>query len=86
MLFGESIANPGNEILDIEGVAAVAHESGIPLVVDNTLATPYLLPPGVRRGHRRALGSKYLGGHGSTLGGVIVDQGSYDWASSPSHT
>jgi O-acetylhomoserine (thiol)-lyase len=84
VLFGESIANPGNEILDIEGVAAVAHENGIPLIVDNTLATPYLLRPGA---HGADIvvhsASKYLGGHGSTLGGVVVDQGAYDWATSP---
>ncbi|MGO4533813.1 O-acetylhomoserine aminocarboxypropyltransferase/cysteine synthase family protein [Leifsonia sp. 2MCAF36] len=84
VLFGESIANPGNEILDIEGVAAVAHDNGIPLIVDNTLATPYLLRPGA---HGADIvvhsASKYLGGHGSTLGGVVVDQGSYDWAASP---
>jgi O-acetylhomoserine (thiol)-lyase len=83
-LFGESIANPGNDILDIAGIAQVAHENGIPLVVDNTLATPYLLRPG---DHGADVvvhsASKYLGGHGSTLGGVVVDQGSYDWARSP---
>jgi len=83
-LFGESIANPGNEILDIEGVAAVAHENGIPFVVDNTLATPYLLRPGAYGADIVVhSASKYLGGHGSTLGGVVVDQGSYDWAASP---
>ncbi|WP_431219800.1 O-acetylhomoserine aminocarboxypropyltransferase/cysteine synthase family protein [Leifsonia xyli] len=84
VLFGESIANPGNEVLDIEAVAAVAHDNGIPLIVDNTLATPYLLRPGA---HGADIvvhsASKYLGGHGSTLGGVVVDQGTYDWASSP---
>ncbi|MFP3467444.1 O-acetylhomoserine aminocarboxypropyltransferase/cysteine synthase family protein [Leifsonia sp. SIMBA_070] len=84
VLFGESIANPGTEILDIAAVAAVAHEAGLPLVVDNTLATPYLLKPG---DHGADIvvhsASKYLGGHGSTLGGIVVDQGSYDWASSP---
>ncbi|WP_020075985.1 O-acetylhomoserine aminocarboxypropyltransferase/cysteine synthase family protein [Cryocola sp. 340MFSha3.1] len=84
VLFGESIANPGTEILDIAGVAAVAHENGIPFIVDNTLATPYLLRPG---DHGADIvvhsASKYLGGHGSTLGGLVVDQGSYDWATSP---
>jgi O-acetylhomoserine (thiol)-lyase len=83
-LFGESIANPGNDILDIAGIAAVARENGIPLIVDNTLATPYLLRPGDFGADIVVhSASKYLGGHGSTLGGVVVDQGSYDWAASP---
>lgn len=83
-LFGESIGNPGNEVLDIAAVAAVAHERGLPLIVDNTLATPYLLRPG---DHGADIvvhsASKFLGGHGSALGGIVIDQGSYDWASSP---
>lgn len=83
-LFGESIANPGNDILDVSGIAAVAHENGIPLIVDNTLATPYLLRPGDFGADIVVhSASKYLGGHGSTLGGVVVDQGRYDWAGSP---
>jgi len=83
-LFGESIANPGNDVLDIAGIAAVARENGIPLIVDNTLATPYLLRPGDFGADIVVhSASKYLGGHGSTLGGVVVDQGSYDWAASP---
>lgn len=84
VLFGESIGNPGNDILDIAAVAAVAHERGLPLVVDNTLATPYLLRPG-EHGADIVVhsASKFLGGHGSALGGVVVDQGSYDWAASP---
>jgi O-acetylhomoserine (thiol)-lyase len=84
VLFGESIANPSNEVLDISAAAAIAHGEGIPLVVDNTLATPFLLRPG---DHGADIvvhsASKFLGGHGSTLGGVVVDQGTYDWASSP---
>ncbi|MGO4594736.1 O-acetylhomoserine aminocarboxypropyltransferase/cysteine synthase family protein [Leifsonia sp. 2TAF2] len=84
VLFGESIANPGTDILDIAGVADVAHEHGIPFVVDNTLATPYLLRPGDFGADIVVhSASKYLGGHGSTLGGVVVDQGSYDWSTSP---
>jgi O-acetylhomoserine (thiol)-lyase len=84
VLFGESIANPGNDILDIAAIAEVAHENGLPLVVDNTLATPYLLRPGDFGADIVVhSASKFLGGHGSTLGGVVVDQGSYDWASSP---
>ncbi|MDN4598273.1 aminotransferase class I/II-fold pyridoxal phosphate-dependent enzyme [Leifsonia virtsii] len=83
-LFGESIANPGNDVLDIAGIAAVAREKGIPLIVDNTLATPYLLRPGDFGADIVVhSASKYLGGHGSTLGGVVVDQGSYGWAASP---
>lgn len=84
VLFGESIANPGTDILDIAGIAAVAHRHNLPFIVDNTLATPYLVRPGE---HGADLvvhsASKYLGGHGSTLGGIIVDQGSYDWSVSP---
>lgn len=84
LLFGESIANPTGEILDVATVAEVAHEHGVPLVVDNTLATPYLLRPG---DHGADIvvhsASKFLGGHGAALGGVVVDQGRYDWASSP---
>ncbi|MGN7799812.1 O-acetylhomoserine aminocarboxypropyltransferase/cysteine synthase family protein [Leifsonia sp. 22587] len=84
VLFGESIANPGTEILDVAGVATVAHENGLPLVVDNTLATPYLLRPGDFGADIVVhSASKYLGGHGSTLGGIVVDQGGYDWAASP---
>lgn len=84
VLFGESIANPSNDLLDIEAVAGIAHGHGIPLVIDNTLATPYLLRPG---DHGADIvvhsASKFLGGHGSALGGVVVDVGGYDWATSP---
>ncbi|WP_460631406.1 O-acetylhomoserine aminocarboxypropyltransferase/cysteine synthase family protein [Leifsonia lichenia] len=84
VLFGESIANPSNDILDVALVAGIAHEHGIPLIVDNTLATPYLLRPG---DHGADIvvhsASKFLGGHGSALGGVLVDVGSFGWASSP---
>ncbi|GAA4141437.1 O-acetylhomoserine aminocarboxypropyltransferase/cysteine synthase family protein [Leifsonia shinshuensis] len=83
-LFGESIGNPGNDVLDIAAVADVAHQNGLPLIVDNTLATPYLLQPG-EHGADIVVhsASKFLGGHGSALGGVVVDQGSYDWGVSP---
>ena len=84
LLFDESLANPSNQVLDIAAVAAIAHGEGLPLIVDNTLATPFLLRPG---DHGADIvvhsASKFLGGHGSTLGGVVVDRGSYDWASSP---
>ena len=82
--FGETIANPKQDILDIEGVAAVAHEVGVPLVVDNTVATPYLIRP-LEWGADIVVHSttKYLGGHGTALGGAIIDGGSFDFAASP---
>jgi O-acetylhomoserine (thiol)-lyase len=78
--FAETISNPQIDVLDIPGVSAVAHDSGVPLIVDNTIATPYLIQP-------LALGAdivvhsatKYLGGHGSAIAGVIVDGGTFDW-------
>jgi O-acetylhomoserine (thiol)-lyase len=78
--FGETIANPRGHVLDLPGVAAVAHENGIPLIVDNTVATPYLLNP-LRHGADIVVHSatKYLGGHGTAIGGVIVDGGTFDW-------
>jgi O-acetylhomoserine (thiol)-lyase len=78
--FGESIPNPKNDLLDIAGVAAVAHRNGIPLVVDNTLATPYLVRP-IEHGADIVVhsASKFLTGHGSALGGVVVDGGTFDW-------
>jgi len=83
-LFGESIANPKSEILDIEGVAAIAHEAGVPLIVDNTIATPFLLRP-LEHGADVVLHSatKYLGGHGTSIAGVIVDGGSFDFGADP---
>jgi O-acetylhomoserine (thiol)-lyase len=82
--FGETIANPKQDILDIEGVSAVAHEAGVPLVVDNTVATPYLLRP-LEWGADIVVHSatKYLGGHGTAIGGVIVDGGKFDYAAEP---
>ncbi len=84
LLFGETIANPSNEVLDLVGVAGVAHEHGLPFLVDNTLATPYLLRP-ADHGADIVIhsASKFLGGHGSALGGIVIDSGNYDWASSP---
>ncbi len=78
--FGESISNPRNDILDIPGISAVAHEFGIPLIVDNTVATPYLIQP-LAHGADIVVHSatKYLGGHGTTIAGVIVDGGTFDW-------
>jgi len=82
--FAETISNPQIDILDIEGVAGVAHEAGVPLVVDNTIATPYLIRP-FEHGADIIVHSatKYLGGHGAAIGGVIVDSGNFDYAASP---
>jgi O-acetylhomoserine (thiol)-lyase len=82
--FGESIANPKSDILDIEAVAAVAHEVGVPLIVDNTVATPYLIRP-IEWGADIVVHSvtKYIGGHGTAIGGVIVDSGRFDYADHP---
>ncbi len=82
--FGESIANPKNDILDIENVARVAHEVGVPLIVDNTVATPYLIRP-LEWGADIVIHSatKYLGGHGTAIAGVLVDGGSFDFAQYP---
>ena len=84
LFFGETISNPKSEVLDIEAVAAVAHEAGVPLVVDNTIATPYLIRP-LEWGADIVVHSatKYLGGHGTTIAGVIVDGGSFDFAKDP---
>ncbi|MBJ7279850.1 MAG: bifunctional o-acetylhomoserine/o-acetylserine sulfhydrylase [Candidatus Nanopelagicales bacterium] len=78
--YGESIANPSNAILDIENIAKIAHDNGIPLIVDNTVATPFLLRP-IEFGADIVVHSatKYMGGHGTTVAGVIVDSGKFDW-------
>ena len=80
-IFLELLANPGGIIVDIEKVAAVAHEAGIPLIVDNTLATPYLCRP-FEWGADLIVHSttKFLGGHGAALGGVVVESGRFDWS------
>ncbi|MFT4124725.1 MAG: bifunctional o-acetylhomoserine/o-acetylserine sulfhydrylase [Gordonia sp. (in: high G+C Gram-positive bacteria)] len=79
-LYGETISNPNNEILDIPGISGVAHRNGLPLIVDNTVATPYLLNP-LAHGADIVVHSatKYIGGHGTAIGGVIVDGGTFDW-------
>ncbi|MHA7987183.1 bifunctional o-acetylhomoserine/o-acetylserine sulfhydrylase [Rathayibacter sp. CAU 1779] len=81
LFFGETIGNPKVNILDIETIAGIAHESNIPLVVDNTIATPYLLRP-FEHGADVVIHSatKFLGGHGTTIGGVIVDGGHFEWS------
>jgi O-acetylhomoserine (thiol)-lyase len=78
--FAETISNPQIDILDTPGVAGVAHDSGVPLIVDNTIATPYLIQP-LAQGADIVVHSatKYLGGHGSAIAGVIVDGGAFDW-------
>jgi O-acetylhomoserine (thiol)-lyase len=82
--FGESISNPKQDLLDIEGVAGVAHEAGVPLIVDNTTATPYLVRP-FEWGADVVVHSttKFLGGHGTVIGGAIVDGGTFDFAADP---
>src|SRR6201995_2310497 len=82
--FAETISNPQIDVLDIEAVAGVAHEAGVPLVVDNTIATPYLIRP-IEWGADVVVHSatKYLGGHGTAIGGVIVDSGRFDFAADP---
>ena len=84
VFFGESIANPKQDVLDIEGVAAVAHEFGVPLVIDNTVATPYLVNP-LQWGADVVIHSatKYIGGHGTAVAGVIIDGGTFDYAQYP---
>ena len=79
-LYVEIIGNPSGEIADLEGLAEVAHEHGVPLVVDATLATPYLVRP-LEHGADIVIHSatKFLGGHGTTLGGVVVESGRFDW-------
>ncbi len=79
-VFVESVANPGGVVVDIAAIAEVAHAAGVPLLVDNTLATPYLCRP-IEHGADLVLhsASKFLGGHGNSLGGIIVDSGKFDW-------
>lgn len=81
-VFIESIANPGGVVMDIAGIAAAAHAKGVPLVVDNTLATPYLCRP-LDHGADIVVHSltKFLGGHGNSIGGAIIDGGKFDWTS-----
>ena len=80
--FAETISNPQIDVLDIPGVSKVAHNNGVPLIVDNTIATPYLIQP-IAHGADIVVHSatKYIGGHGTTIAGVIVDGGTFDWTS-----
>jgi O-acetylhomoserine (thiol)-lyase len=83
-IFIENLANPGGIVVDIEAVAAVAHDAGIPLVVDSTLATPYLCQP-FQWGADLVVHSttKFLGGHGNSIGGAVIDGGRFDWSRIP---
>lgn len=83
-LFCESIGNPSGSVVDIKRLADIAHAAGIPLVVDNTVATPFLWRP-IEQGADIVVHSatKYMGGHGTTMGGVIVDSGTFPWADQP---
>jgi O-acetylhomoserine (thiol)-lyase len=80
-IFAESLANPGGVITDLEPVAAIAHAAGVPLIIDNTMASPYLCRP-IEWGADIIIHSttKFLGGHGNAMGGVVVDSGKFDWA------
>ncbi len=82
-IFIESLANPGGTFVDIAKIAAVAHKAGIPLIVDNTLASPYLVRP-FEHGADIIVHSltKFIGGHGNSIGGIIVDGGTFDWSKS----
>ena len=83
LFFGETVGNPGLDVLDIEAVASIAHEAGAPLLVDSTLTTPWLIKPfdhGADLIYHSA--TKFLSGHGTVIGGVVVDGGSFDWEKS----
>ena len=81
LLYAETLGNPNSDVIDIEAVAKIAHKHGIPLIVDNTFATPYLLRP-IEHGADIVVHSatKFIGGHGTVMGGVVVDGGNFDWA------
>lgn len=82
-IYIESFANPGGIVVDIEAIAKIAHSHGVPLIVDNTLATPYLLRP-IEHGADIVIHSltKFIGGHGNSMGGLLVDGGTFDWGKS----
>ena len=81
LLYAETLGNPNSDVIDLEAISAVAHAAGIPLIVDNTFATPYLLRP-IEHGADVVVHSatKFIGGHGTVMGGVVVDGGRFDWA------
>ncbi|MGI6110072.1 MAG: O-acetylhomoserine aminocarboxypropyltransferase/cysteine synthase family protein [Eubacteriaceae bacterium] len=80
LLYAETLGNPNSDVIDIERIAAIAHRHGIPLIVDNTFATPYLLRP-IEHGADVVVHSatKFIGGHGTVMGGVVIDSGKFDW-------
>jgi O-acetylhomoserine (thiol)-lyase len=83
LFFGETVGNPGLDVLDIPSISAIAHEAGVPLLVDSTLTTPYLIKPlelGADLVYHSA--TKFLSGHGTVIGGIVVDGGSFDWEKS----
>ena len=83
LFFGETVGNPGLDVLDIPTIAQIAHEAGVPLLVDSTLTTPYLIKPfelGADLVYHSA--TKFLSGHGTVIGGIVVDGGSFDWEAS----
>jgi O-acetylhomoserine (thiol)-lyase len=84
LVFVESIGNPLGNIIDLEAIAKIAHEYGVPVVVDNTVATPALLKP-FEFGADIVVHSltKYIGGHGNSIGGIIVDSGKFPWGKYP---
>jgi O-acetylhomoserine (thiol)-lyase len=79
-VYAETLGNPNGEVIDIDAIAAIAHKHGLPLIIDNTFATPYLIRP-IEHGADVIVESatKFIGGHGTTIGGVIVDGGTFDW-------
>ena len=81
LIYAETLGNPNSDVFDLESVSAIAHEAGIPLIVDNTFATPFLLRP-IEHGADIVVHSatKFIGGHGTVMGGVVVDAGKFDWA------
>lgn len=81
LLYTETLGNPNSDVVDLEAISAVAHKHGIPLIVDSTFATPYLLRP-IEHGADVVVHSatKFIGGHGTVMGGVIIDSGNFDWA------
>ena len=86
-IFCESLANPGGIITDLEALGRIAEDSGIPLIVDNTLATPYLIRPFEWGAHIIVhSATKFLGGHGNSMGGLITEAGTFDWAASGKYT
>ena len=81
LIYAETLGNPNSDVIDLEAIAKVAHENGIPFIVDSTFATPYLLRP-IEHGADIVVHSatKFIGGHGTVMGGVVIDSGKFDWA------